>query len=194
MKKKFFAVLAVAFIFCEANASDFDFGGKENAYSADVHFGASMPSGKGRGYSHYNFASGSFRFSRSYGFVVRPELYRGFYASVGYQFNPWVQVFGSAGYGDGITGTAGVRFYFTNSPFTGFADVRLGATELVTQTEYPTYTITTRFWVSCASVVAGGALKDFDLGGGITAYSDGLYYLFMPTITLGWNIRCYPHK
>ena len=43
------------------------------------------------------FSSGGF--TRGSGFVIRPELYSGLFATLGYQINPYVQLSGGFGFG-----------------------------------------------------------------------------------------------
>ena len=46
-------------------------------------------------------------YTRGSGFVIRPELYSGLFATIGYQFNPYVQLSGGVGVGlDQNGGTA----------------------------------------------------------------------------------------
>lgn len=118
-------------------------------------------------------------FSRGRGFVVRPELHRGLYVSIGYQISPDVQTFLSVGYGDGKECALGVRTYTGRADWVAMADLRLSLTD---------------FSIPGASLVIGPCYKDFDFGGGVKCYTDGIDVLVMPVISLGWNIRCYHHR
>ena len=123
-----------------------------------------------KGYSSY---------TRGSGFYVRPELYRGLFVTLGYQFNPYVQSIVSVGYGDGITGSIGARAYTNDGNWAAMFDLRLS---------------TINFSIHGISLVAGAAYKDLDFGVGGSFYTDGYYYLIVPVITVGWNIRCYQHR
>lgn len=123
-----------------------------------------------KGYSSY---------TRGSGFYVRPELYRGFFVTLGYQFNPYVQSLVSVGYGDGITGSIGARAYTNDGNWAAMFDLRLS---------------TINFSVHGVSLVAGAAYKDLDFGVGGSFYTDGYNYLILPVFTIGWNIRCYEHR
>ena len=113
-------------------------------------------------------------FSRKKGFVIRPEIYRGFYASFGYQFNPYLQTFLGIGYGDGFESTLGIRAYTGDAKWAAMFDLRLGLTNFV---------------LPGVSLVAGASYKNFDFGGGLKYYTDGYQYLIVPVISIGWNIR-----
>ena len=123
-----------------------------------------------RGYSSY---------TRGTGFYIRPELYRGLYVTLGYQFNPYVQSLVSIGYGDGLTGSIGARAYTNDGNWAAMFDMRLSSIN---------------FSIHGVSFVAGAAYKDLDFGVGGSFYTDGYYYLIVPVITVGWNIRCYDHR
>lgn len=118
-------------------------------------------------------------FTRGQGFVIRPEFYRGLFASLGYQINPYVQTFLSFGYGDGLESALGVRAYTGDANWVAMFDLRFSLTNLS---------------IPGMSLVAGASYKDFDFGAGLKYYTDGRYYLIMPVISLGWNIRCYDHR
>ena len=118
-------------------------------------------------------------FSRGKGFVIRPELYRGLFASFGYQINPYLQTFLSVGYGDGLESAIGLRAYTSDANWAAMFDLRFSLTNFV---------------LPGLSLVGGASYKDLDFGGGLKYYTDGYYYLIMPVISVGWNIRCYEHK
>jgi len=118
-------------------------------------------------------------FTRGSGFVIRPELYRGFYGSFGYQFNPYIQSFVSVGYGDGLAFAVGARAYTNDNNWAGMFDLRCSLTN---------------FNVLGVSLVGGASYKDLDFGFGGTLYTSGGKYAIVPVISIGWNIRCYPHR
>jgi hypothetical protein len=122
-------------------------------------------------------------YTRGKGFVIRPELYRGFFCSFGYQFNPYVQSYLSAGYGDGLTAAVGARVYTNKNKWTGMIDTRFCLAD------FDNYGI---------SVVGGASYKDLDFGLGFTFYFDpyfgGCATAFVFAASIGWNIRCYPHR
>ncbi len=118
-------------------------------------------------------------FTRGHGFVIRPELYRGLFASLGYQINPYVQTFLSVGYGDGLESALGVRTYTGDANWVAMFDLRFSLTNFV---------------LPGVSLVAGASYKDLDFGAGLKYYTDGYYYLVMPVLSVGWNIRCYDHR
>lgn len=118
-------------------------------------------------------------FSRGKGFVIRPEIHRGLYASFGYQFSPYLQSFLAVGYGDGLEGALGLRAYTGDAKWAAMFDLRFGLTNFV---------------LPGVSLVAGASYKDFDFGGGLKYYTDGYQYVIMPVISIGWNIRLYEHR
>lgn len=118
-------------------------------------------------------------YTRGTGFYVRPELYRGLFVTLGYQFNPYVQSLLSIGYGDGLTGSIGARAYTNEGNWAAMFDLRLSSIN---------------FSIHGVSLVAGAAYKDLDFGLGGSFYTDGYYYLIVPVLTVGWNIRCYDHR
>ncbi|MBR1849836.1 MAG: hypothetical protein IJ789_00520 [Bacteroidales bacterium] len=119
-------------------------------------------------------ARGYNSFTRGQGFVIRPELYRGFFASFGYQINTYVQTFLSVGYGDGLESALGVRSYTGDANWVAMFDLRFSLTNFV---------------LPGVSLVAGASYKDLDFGAGLKYYTDGYYYLIMPVVSVGWNIR-----
>ena len=125
-------------------------------------------SSQGNGYS----------FTRGRGFFIRPEFYRGFFATFGYQFNPYVQSFLNVGYGDDLTFTAGARVYTSDKNWAGMIDSRFGINGYG-------YILT---------LVGGASYKDLDFGLGAQCYHEIHHTWFVPVITIGWNIRCYQHR
>lgn len=118
-------------------------------------------------------------FTRGHGFVIRPEFYRGIYASFGYQFNPFIQSYFSIGYGDAMTLYVGLRCYTNDSNWAGMFDTRFG---------FNGYGFN-------QSLIGGASYKDLDFGLGWLFYYPGdIDFTILPAISIGWNIRCYPHK
>ena len=130
-------------------------------------------------------------YTRGRGFFVRPEMYGGFFANVGYQISPYVQVSVGPGAlllidqaGSNITvGLAGivhggVRVYTGKNPWTGFIDYHAGAISL-----------NWRYWRH--SLVGGASYKNLDFGGGLQVMlgpnSDVIGY--GPLVTVGYNFR-----
>ena len=118
-------------------------------------------------------------FTRGDGFVIRPELYRGIFANFGYQINPYVQVYVGLGYSDGLDGALGLRAYTGDANWVAMFDLRFSVTN---------------FALPGVALVAGASYKDLDFGAGLKYYTDGYYYLYVPVLTVGWNIRCYDHR
>ena len=121
-------------------------------------------------------------YTRGSGFVIRPELYRGIYLSIGYQINPFVQPFLSIGAGgDGLASAAGARIYTNEGIWAGMIDVRADY-----NIDYELYG---------ASLVGGASYKDLDFGTGLRYLTNGgkkNYLLWV--LCVGWNIRCYKHR
>lgn len=121
-------------------------------------------------------------YTRGSGFVIRPELYRGFYLSLGYQINPFVQPFLSIGAGgDGLATSAGARIYTNEGNWAGMIDVRADY-----NIDYELYG---------ASIVGGASYKDLDFGTGLSYLTNGgnkNHLLWV--LSVGWNIRCYRHR
>ena len=120
----------------------------------------------------------SYSFTRGRGFFIRPEFYRGLFATCGYQFNPYLQTFLSAGYGDDITFAAGVRVYTNDNNGAGMIDTRAGLNG----------------YGYILSLVGGASYKDWDFGIGGMAYIDVHQTWLVPVISVGWNYRCYQHQ
>ena len=130
-------------------------------------------------------------YTRGKGFLIRPELYNGFFVNGGYQFNPFWQV--SIGAGVSIDPAfvthAGVRAYTNEGKWAGMIDykARIGKVSGYLFTD--------------SALVGGASYKDLDFGIGIHV----LYfpnYLGLgqpalglgPSVTVGWNIRLYRHR
>ena len=134
-------------------------------------------------------------YTRGSGFFVRPDVYGGFFANVGYQFNPYVQ----ASVGPGvlllinttgnlsvdIAGTVhgGVRVYTGKKPWTGMIDYHVGAFR------YNSNPI----WRH--AIVGGASYKDLDFGGGLQLMFGPNSQLvgYGPLVTVGYNFRFYKH-
>lgn len=123
-------------------------------------------------------------FTRGSGFVIRPELYSGVNATLGYQINPYVQISGGFGFGidGGFLTSFGVRAYTSDKNWAGMFDYHIG---LVNFSGYNLIRHT---------IVGGASYKDFDFGAGLLYISDGYSSGIGLSITLGYNIRCYKHR
>jgi len=128
---------------------------------------------------HLLAGKSTYSFTRGEGFVIRPELYRGIFANFGYQINPYVQVYLGLGYSDGLDGALGLRAYTGDANWVAMFDLRFSVTD---------------FALPGVALVAGASYKDLDFGAGLKYYTDGYYYLYVPVLTVGWNIRCYDHR
>lgn len=136
-------------------------------------------------------------YTRGRGFFVRPDLYGGFFANVGYQISPYVQV--SVGPGAlflfnttgndvsvGFTGSVhgGVRVYtHGNNPWSALIDYHVGAFRY------------NRDPVWRHSLVGGASYKDLDFGAGfqINFGPNAKVIGYGPVITVGYNFRFYKH-
>ena len=135
-------------------------------------------------------------YTRGRGFFVRPDLYGGFFANVGYQISPYVQV--SVGPGAlflinntgnnvsvDLAGTVhgGVRVYTGKNPWTGFVDYHVGAFRY------------NRDPVWRHSLVGGASYKDLDFGAGMQVNfgPNSQVIGYGPVITVGYNFRFYKH-
>ena len=136
------------------------------------------------GQQSLNVQQGNYRssYTRGSGFVIRPELYRGFYLSLGYQINPFVQPLLSIGIGgDVLASSVGARIYTNEGDWAGMIDVRANY-----NIDYELYG---------ASLVGGASYKDLDFGTGLRYLTNGgkkNYLLWV--LCVGWNIRCYKHR
>ncbi len=135
-------------------------------------------------------------YTRGSGFFVRPDVYGGFFANVGYQISPYVQV--SVGPGAlflinntgnnvsvDLAGTVhgGVRVYTGKNPWTGFVDYHVGAFRY------------NRDPVWRHSLVGGASYKDLDFGAGMQVNfgPNSQVIGYGPVITVGYNFRFYKH-
>lgn len=135
-------------------------------------------------------------YTRGSGFFVRPDVYGGFFANVGYQISPYVQV--SVGPGAlflinntgnnvsvDLAGTVhgGVRVYTGKNPWTGFVDYHVGAFRY------------NRDPVWRHSLVGGASYKDLDFGAGMQVNfgPNSQVIDYGPVITVGYNFRFYKH-
>ena len=135
-------------------------------------------------------------YTRGRGFFVRPEMYGGFFANVGYQISPYVQV--SVGPGVlllinqagnnvsvGIKGTVhgGVRVYTGKNPWTGLIDYHVGAFRYNSDP----------IWRH--ALVGGASYKDLDFGAGFQMMfaPNAQVFGYGPLVTVGYNFRFYRH-
>lgn len=123
-------------------------------------------------------------FTRGKGFVIRPELYSGVNATLGYQINPYVQLSGGFGFGldGGFLTSFGVRTYTSDNDWAGMFDYHIGLVN------YSGWNLVRH------TIVGGASYKDFDFGAGLLYISDGYDSGIGFSITIGYNIRCYKHR
>lgn len=123
-------------------------------------------------------------FTRGKGFVIRPELYSGVNATLGYQINPYVQLSGGFGFGldGGFLTSFGVRTYTSDNDWAGMFDYHIGLVN------YSGWNLVRH------TIVGGASYKDFDFGAGLLYISDGYDSGIGLSITIGYNIRCYKHR
>lgn len=130
-------------------------------------------------------SSGYSSFTRGSGFFIRPELHGGLFATFGYQINPFIQTELSFGLGHlaygfwGLSSSLGARAYTADADWAAMFDLRFSIFN---------------FSVLGTTFAAGASYKDLDFGAGLSYYTDGYYYLIVPLLTVGWNIRCYDHR
>lgn len=137
-------------------------------------------------------------YTRGKGFFVRPDLYGGIFANVGYQINPYVQL--SVGPGlsflfktDAPTtlksivpigiGHGGVRVYTNKHKWAGIVDYHAGVFKYEG----------TVVWRH--SIVGGASYKDLDFGGGFQVMfgPNNQVIGYGPLVTVGYNFRFYKH-
>ncbi len=175
MKKYLLLIAAALLLTTQVGATEIVDGNKDNAF-------CSFSTSRSYGFESelgLNGIKEDGTFTRGKGFVIRPELYRGVFASFGYQINPYVQAMLSVGLGDGVEGAMGIRAYTGEANWVGMFDLRLSLTNLV---------------LPGVAMAAGASYKDLDFGVGFKYYTNGYEYLVVPVITVGWNIRCYDHR
>lgn len=139
--------------------------------------------------------SGSY--TRGRGFFIRPELYGGLFANVGYQISPYVQLSVGPGgtlfinqSGNNISidfsamAHGGVRVYTSDNPWAGMIDYHMGI--LLNDGKH----LGQRH-----SLVGGASYKDLDFGGGLQVllepYNQSIGVGVL--VTVGYNIRFYKH-
>ncbi len=134
-------------------------------------------------------------YTRGKGFFVRPDIYGGLFANVGYQFNPYVQI--SAGPGVlllinntgnlsidfAVTAHGGIRVYTGQNPWTGMIDYHVGTFR------YEGYQV----WRH--ALVGGASYKDLDFGAGLQVMfvPNSQVIGYGPLFTVGYNFRFYKH-
>lgn len=137
-------------------------------------------------------------YTRGQGFFVRPELYGGIFANVGYQINPYVQL--SVGPGASLLvksdapisldsfvpvamGHGGVRVYTNKHKWAGIVDYHASVFKYEG----------TVVWRH--SIVGGASYKDLDFGGGFQVMfgPNNQVIGYGPLVTVGYNFRFYKH-
>ena len=125
-------------------------------------------------------------FTRGSGFVIRPELYSGLFATIGYQINPYVQLSGGVGVGldqnGGTAITLGVRTYTSDIAWAAMFDYHIGFANIegIDLTRH--------------TFICGASYKDFDFGTGLMYIRYGNSSGIGLSITAGYNIRYYKHR
>lgn len=125
-------------------------------------------------------------YTRGSGFVIRPELYSGLFATLGYQINPYVQLSGGIGFGldqyGGMITALGIRTYTSDANWAAMFDYHIGLISIqgLSLTRH--------------TIIGGASYKDFDFGAGLMYITDGYDSGIGLSITLGYNIRCYKHR
>ncbi len=128
-------------------------------------------------------------YTRGRGFFVRPEMYGGFFANVGYQISPYVQV--SVGPGvlllinqAGNSVSVDVRVYTSGkNPWSALIDYHVGAFRY------------NRDPIWRHALVGGASYKDLDFGGGLQMMfaPNAQVFGYGPLVTVGYNFRFYKH-
>lgn len=125
-------------------------------------------------------------YTRGSGFVIRPELYSGLFATLGYQINPYVQLSGGVGFGldqyGGVITAFGIRTYTSDRPWAAMFDYQIGFASIQGLS------------LIRHTIVGGVSYKDFDIGAGAMYVSDGYVGGLGLSITIGYNVRCYKHR
>lgn len=125
-------------------------------------------------------------YTRGSGFVIRPELYSGLFATLGYQINTYVQLSGGVGFGldqyGGVATAFGVRTYTSEKPWAAMFDYHIGFASIQGLS------------LIRHTIVGGVSYKDFDIGAGAMYITDGFVDGLGLSITIGYNIRCYKHR
>ena len=125
-------------------------------------------------------------YTRGSGFVIRPELYSGLFATLGYQINPYVQLSGGVGFGldqyGGMATTFGIRTYTSEKPWAAMFDYHIGFASIQGLS------------LIRHTIVGGVSYKNFDIGAGVMYLTDGYVDALGLSITIGYNIRCYKHR
>ena len=125
-------------------------------------------------------------YTRGNGFIIRPELYSGLFASFGYQINPYIQLTGGLGFGldsyGGIIKSLGARTYTSDENWAAMFDYHIGFISIQ------------GLRLTRHTIIGGVSYKDFDFGAGLLYLTDGYDSGIGLSITLGYNIRCYKHR
>lgn len=123
-------------------------------------------------------------YTRGSGFVVRPELYNGLFANLGYQINPYIQLSGGLGVGfdGGFATTIGARAYTSKTKWVAMFDYHFGVVWFQGM-------VLTRH-----TIVGGASYKDLDFGAGLLYITNSDENGFGLSLTIGYNIRCYKHR
>ena len=125
-------------------------------------------------------------YTRGSGFVIRPELYSGLFATIGCQFNHYVQLSGGVGVGldqyGGTAATMGIRIYTSDIAWAAMFDYHIGFAS-IEGIDLMRHTF-----------ICGASYKDFDFGAGLIYLTNENDSGIGLSITAGYNIRCYKHR